>query len=86
MSDTGSFTITVVSRPMIESLTLSNGVAAITWTAITGQTYRLQYIESFAETNWSGLSPDITASGTSAGQSDLSGLAGQRFYRVAVVP
>jgi uncharacterized repeat protein (TIGR01451 family) len=86
LSDTKSFTLTVLARPVILSITLSNSVAKITWSAIPGQAYRLQYLETLSTTNWNDLSPDVTAAGPTAAQVDSFGSASSRFYRVMVLP
>jgi uncharacterized repeat protein (TIGR01451 family) len=86
MSAAKSFNVAVVSRPVIDSITRSNDFVVITWRPIPGQNYRLEYKGSLAETNWSDLGADVTASGATATQLDSINAASQRLYRVAVVP
>jgi hypothetical protein len=85
-SDAKAFVVNVVSRPLILSIGISNNAARLTWTAVAGQKYRLQYKTDFVDTNWSSAAPDSTASGSTAAQSDSSILQTQRFYRVLVLP
>jgi hypothetical protein len=73
-------------EPIIESLSLSNGVATILWSSISNQTYRLQYTDGLTPTNWQDLLPDITASADTASATNAVGSAASRFYRVMVVP
>jgi hypothetical protein len=60
-------------------------MAVITWTSSAGSGYRVQYVETQSDTNWTDLQPDITASGPSAVATDAAGLLSQRFYRVILV-
>jgi subtilisin-like proprotein convertase family protein len=85
-SDTKSFTVTVLPRPAFDSITKTNDVVTLNWSAIPGQTYRVQYSDVIAGTNWSDLSPDVTASGSTAITTDSPGLAPQRFYRITLNP
>jgi hypothetical protein len=84
LSDAKPFSIAVLARPSIVDASVSGGDFALTWTAIPGQKYRVQFKNDLNDANWSDLVPDVTASLSSAYKSDpLS--ATQRFYRVLVV-
>ncbi len=72
--------------PVLQPPRFSNGVAWLTWTATTGQTYRVQYKSSLASTSWTDLGPDITASGPFASATDAVGSASQRYYRILLLP
>jgi hypothetical protein len=85
MSDTKFFNIAVVEPPVINSISVSNDFVIITWSAIAGQDYRVQYKDLVSDTNWNDL-PDITASGPTATKVDSISAALQRLYRVEVVP
>jgi hypothetical protein len=54
----------------------------VTWNAISGKQYRLQYKDDWAEEVWTDLLPDVIASGTSAVGTNAVDGATQRFYRV----
>jgi len=86
LSDAKTFAVAVVSRPIIESITVSNDVVTVAWSAIAGQTYRLQYADNMEETNWSDVTPDVTAQGPTVTQTDAISPVGRRFYRVALAP
>jgi hypothetical protein len=84
MSDAKTFTITVISQPQILSISLSNEVATIVWSAIPGQGYRLQFKGYLNDTNWSDALPDVIATGPAASKDDsLEGVT-QRYYRILV--
>jgi hypothetical protein len=86
LSDSKSFNIVVVPQPMLTNAVLSNDVLVISWTSISGQTYRVQYNTELGGTNWTDLPPDVTATDTTASQVDSNLSDAQRFYRVMVVP
>ena len=52
--------------PVIESITLSNGVAMVKWCCVSNCTYRLQYNEDLRGTSWSDVLPDVQAHGSTA--------------------
>ena len=74
-----------VSPPVITSIRLTNGVVTIAWSSVTGGIYRVQYISSFNGGGWTDLSPDVTATDSTATQTNAVGSAPQRFYRVELV-
>jgi Immunoglobulin domain/Divergent InlB B-repeat domain/Immunoglobulin I-set domain len=63
------------------SLSVSNDVVSITWSAVPGLTYQVQYKNDLDAASWSNLSPVINATGPLAGTTDNLGDS-QRFYRV----
>jgi hypothetical protein len=70
--------------PAIQSLRLTNGVAAISWSAVPGGTYRLQYKDTLNSPIWHDLG-DISATGSTISTTDIVGVAAQRFYRVLLL-
>ncbi len=82
----GNFSLSAAPLPVFLPLQLSNGIVRLAWSALTGQTYRVQYKPSLAATNWTDLAPDITATTSSASTTDTPGSAPQRFYRVLLLP
>jgi hypothetical protein len=90
LSATNSFYVFAVGSPVppppitIESISISNNAATITWTAAAGYSYRLQYKASLLDTNWNDILPPVQAAGSTAyATNDVSGLA-QRFYRIVL--
>jgi hypothetical protein len=82
----GNFSLVAASPPVLQPLQLSNGVARLAWSAIPGQTYRVQYKPTLAAANWTDLLPDITATNSTASTTDAPGSAPQRFYRILLLP
>ena len=72
--------------PQIQSISISNIAAKVTWTSIPGKNYRLQSTTNLNGTNWSIPAPDVTATNLSASQTDSNNLVRQRFYRVQALP
>ena len=58
----------------------------LTWSAVIGRTYRVQYKNDLTDPDWTDLSPDVTASGNTAALTDISAAGSQRFYRVELLP
>jgi hypothetical protein len=84
-SDVKSFLATVVAPLSFQSIIVSNSIVALTWQAIPGVVYQIQYKPSLSDSNWTALPPDIRASGTTASATDTAGSV-QRFYRVMMLP
>ncbi|MSU59917.1 MAG: hypothetical protein EXS35_17410 [Pedosphaera sp.] len=84
LNDAKSFTVTVLPRPSIQSAEIAGDNFTLTWSAIPGATYRVQFKDALDAAGWTDLVPDVTAGGATANKSDPLGPA-QRFYRVLVV-
>jgi hypothetical protein len=85
-TNNGTLTITAVSAPRILSIVpVSSSSVVITWSSISNNLYRLQYKGSLLSTNWTDLSPDITATDTTASYTDHPAGAVQRYYRVVLL-
>ena len=60
---------------------------AITWTAVPGKVYRVQFKTRLDDPEWADLSGDVTATSASATKIDETASASaQRFYRVIELP
>ena len=81
-------TITPPSAPpVITTLTGAGSTnVVITWSALSNRTYHLQYKTNLASATWGDLSPDVTATGTTASFTDHPAGARQRYYRVSLLP
>jgi hypothetical protein len=85
LSDAQTFTATVLAGPNLLSPIVSNQLVTVTWSAIAGTSYRLQFKANLLDTIWTDLSPDILASGPTASSAQTN-LNSTGFYRVLVVP
>jgi hypothetical protein len=86
LSDAKSFTIVVAPPPTFSPAVVSNDTLTLTWSAISGQTYRVQYSTDLSDSSWRDLPPDVTATDTTASQTTSTSEDAQRFYRVMVMP
>jgi len=84
-ADAQSFNVIVASRPVIESIVAGANVT-ITWSAMAGKTYRVQFTSDLGKAAWSDLAGDITASGSTAMKTDVMNSNAQRYYRVVLLP
>jgi hypothetical protein len=76
----------IATAPTILSITANDPAqVVIVWSAISNVTYRVQARPDF-NSEWVDLSPDVTATDVTASAVDNPGGAGQRFYRLMVVP
>jgi hypothetical protein len=78
-----SSAMTVTNGPVL-SISLSNSIITISWQAIVGQTYRIQYKNDFSDSTWSTLGPDVTANAATASTTDVVGTS-PHFYRLMLV-
>ena len=91
LSATNAFVVVVAAAsatpaPVIESITISSGIATITWSSATNRTYRLQYKDALDATNWQDLPPDVTASSSTTSSTNAIDSTSLRFYRVLALP
>jgi hypothetical protein len=86
LGDTRSFTIVVVSSPIIERIDAAEETVTITWSALPGIIYRVQFKSNQSESNWSDLPGDVTAEGPTATKTDVIYGDLERYYRVLILP
>jgi hypothetical protein len=89
LTATNSFTVIVTGGsplPVIQSISLTNGIVTIKWSAVSGQSYTLQYKTNLTDSVWSNVVPDFTASGSIAIGTNGVNNSTQRFYRVMLLP
>jgi hypothetical protein len=75
-----------VPLPAFQSIVRGKGTVSLTWTAMAGVAYQLQYKTNLTATNWVILGVANTATGGTLSASDTISSNSQRFYRVALVP
>jgi hypothetical protein len=84
-SATNSFTVVVLDAGMvlrIRSVTITNEVLYLTWDAVSGVDYVVEYTESLGASNWTVLLPVVRATGPTAIATNYINGVPQRFYRV----
>jgi hypothetical protein len=80
-----TFVVTVVSRPMITSIVVSNDVVAVTWTSVPGLTYQLESADSPESPEWSAVGSEVSATANATTQTEAVS-NGDRFFRVRLAP
>ena len=75
-----------IPQPVIQSVTVSNSLVTIAWSAVAGQRYVVQRMDGFDPANWTEIAPASPALGPIASATDPVGDAPQRWYRVVLRP
>jgi uncharacterized repeat protein (TIGR03803 family) len=79
------FRLSVPLPAVFESASQSKGAISLTWSAVAGRVYQLQYATNFAPPAWANLGTQITASNGDLSESDATGPDSRRYYRVVLV-
>jgi uncharacterized repeat protein (TIGR03803 family) len=72
--------------PVFQTVAQTNGTFTLTWSALPGQRFQLQYCSDVGSGNWTDLGGVLTAAGSTVTTSDVMGSTSQRFYRVHLLP
>ena len=73
----------IVPPPVIGLIYLTDGGSlVISWSAVSGNLYRLQFTEGFGSATWNDILPDVLATGPTVIVTNALGGSSQRFYRV----
>ncbi len=76
----------VVPPPVIQTIIPDGDDLLLTWKAIIGHTYKVQYKMDMSAPNWLDVNGTVTATDTFASARLALEHAGQRFYRVVCLP
>jgi len=82
------FRLSLVSppAPVFQPVTRSGGTITLTWSAVAGQIYQLQFKTNLNQPSWNNLGSPITATNSTAATTDSIGPDPRRFYRVKLGP
>ncbi len=88
ISDTNGFSLVVAAPLVFTSVDrTASGSLLVTWTCVSGTTYRLAYSDAIGEGAWTNMGADVSAEGTLAAGEDHSVTnSTQRFYKVRQLP
>jgi hypothetical protein len=75
-----------VPQPNIQAATMVSGTLQLTWAALPGLQYQVQYTTDLSQPTWTPVGSVITATSGTATFSDNIGPDPQRFYRVELLP
>lgn len=83
---TNTFNVVVAPPPAIDRVTTAASGIALSWSAIPGTTYRVQFKEDLNQAGWTDLQPLVTAAAAAASFTNTTTAAEQGYYRVVVAP
>ena len=72
--------------PVFTSVTKTNNSVSLVWLSINGKTHQVDFKLNLTDASWTTLTPNVTASGSTASYTDTTASAGRRFYRVIQLP
>jgi uncharacterized repeat protein (TIGR03803 family) len=75
-----------VPAPVFQSVTKVGGTIVLTWSAVAGQTYQLQFKTNLNQTSWDDLGSPTIATNSTVTAYDSPGPDPHRFYRVKLGP
>lgn len=81
---TNSFTVRVTPRPSVQVLRSAGAGIALSWPAIPGRRYQVQFADDVAAAVWADLGPPVTATGENMLVNHPPG-SGHRFYRLLLL-
>jgi hypothetical protein len=84
LSSTTTFLVSVEPRPSMQSKILSGNTLTLTWNAISGATYRVEYKNDLNAPIWLPVGPEIVANDAIAGIQIACTNIPQTFYRIVL--
>jgi hypothetical protein len=81
LSDEKTCRVIVLPAPRLTEIRRAGASVSLTWTAIAGSRYRVQFKDSLSQSDWSDLPGEVLATGETATRTDSLGPR-QRFYRL----
>jgi len=72
--------------PAIQSIVASGGNIVLTWSAVSGDNYQVQYKTNITDASWTPIVPNLTASSSTLSLTNAIGSAPQEFFRIVLVP
>jgi len=85
LSDAKTFNVAVQPWPTLTVASVSSNGVTLSWDAISGRTYQVQFKTNLADPGWSVVAPVVTAGGATASTTDTNA-TGTTFYRLMLVP
>jgi uncharacterized repeat protein (TIGR03803 family) len=80
------FRLGIPMPPVLQPPWLNAGATLLSWTAVAGQTYQLEFNPNLDPTNWTALGNPTTATNGLMSMTDTGVRDPQRFYRVLLMP
>jgi hypothetical protein len=70
----------------LQAATTPDAGLTLSWSALMGRAYRVEFSTDLAQTNWSSLIPRLTATNITMTAADPEAADPHRFYRVLLLP
>jgi len=86
LSATQTFTVTVLLPPQFGGISLSGNQLIFTWPGLTGLNYQLEYSDDLAVPGWTSLGNPLIGAGSPLSVTNLLDTAGQRYFRLRILP
>lgn len=87
LTNSATAALQVVSGPFISNIgNVGTTNLTVTWSAIPGRSYRLEYKTNLASGSWTAVGTNQTATDCTGVQVDTNGSSGPRFYRLVLLP
>jgi Lamin Tail Domain/CotH kinase protein len=86
LSATQTFIITVVMPPRLEGITINGNELILNWLTAAGQNYQVEYKDDLNDGFWTALGGTINGTGERMALTNKLPNAGQRFYRLRILP
>jgi hypothetical protein len=78
--------VTALRAPVFQSLVAADGSVKLSWTAMAGPSYQLQYTTNLIQSAWMNLGGVINGTNGTVTAADNSPADPQRFYRLQLLP
>ena len=75
-----------IPEPVILDIVLTPDGSTVSWRGLTGVTYRLQWCDRLENMDWRDVPGDVTAAEVRLEKRHLAPIAGNRYYRLIVLP
>ena len=75
-----------VPMPSVQITAQGGGNLGLTWNAMTGLVYQVQYKTNLAQSSWVNLGSPVPGTNSFLTSSDTIGSNPQRFYRLSILP
>jgi uncharacterized repeat protein (TIGR03803 family) len=80
------FRLSVPLQPAFQTIAKTNGMIALTWSAVAGQAYQMQYATNLFQPDWNNLGSNFIATNGTVTTFDPVGIEPNRFYRINLSP
>jgi hypothetical protein len=74
--------VQALPQPVLQGVRQSNGVVSLSWSAVPGVLYQVQYTDDLTAASWNNLGSTVAATGNTLTATDTTPSSPQRFYRV----